>query len=561
MTDHSIFDCSTCDKTETSIYWTTRLACGLLLLMMIPAWALVIGYGLASSASIIQPFAVNTFLPTYTKGPNAYTWIPFSPGEKSVYVNFLECTQIAQIFPGSPDWSNNNGTEYITFVETTYPTFASCAQQVTAATLPVFPFDSVSEALLHCVSSTVAGRGIEPQAVVPAVAVYGADYTYLQKQSLEHCMRPEQAFLYDVLQDQGTEFYLGSYNAAVCILIGLWFMVVFSLYTLYVPSYLDDIGRSEGEMRSHEWAEGVKTKEKPSTVLATNRDYFSRTGVMMTLAAAVLSAALLIPLMIFAFRKQDITKDIYEKYTPFSTQNLVLGFAFSLAGTYYFAMDYWEKVFLLDSSDSANKVNLKPTPLKLLIPSSLQVNNPRALIPLLVFPFQESHVFFDAVMFIGLLGLQADVSTLEITQIFQALMYSALIGIAYAYTYYAGYDVQLKPQYSNWNMSLAANMASFLFALIPMVLIWLRFSDVSKTSTVHGLYIAYGAILAGILGIRFVSQLYMKRPMFLGWMQLWWALRLFLHVLAFYTIFLLQRGVLAKNDDLRAHVGLWLVNY
>lgn len=484
-------------------------------------WILIAIYALSPQSVNLLAFQSNTFLQTMHKGPHEYTWMSFEVGDYKA--EFKDCIQKAHIFDHVCDHSN--GTDQDFCMREKFPVFSHCTHNIFTLTTPPFPFNSFSDALLSCLQSSSDVAGLSD------LYVPSRDITTFQEDFLRQCISLDQQPRLTVMQDKHSTQYLGSFNAAIFLLTGAYIYMIFFIYTMFIPFFGKDI----------------QDKYKGSKLrISDDNEGVTRTGFRVTIVCFLLAAVLVIILAIFTWRDASQNIDV-----PMNTHTATICFAFALAVLYYFGVEIWEKIFIEDSENVAMGPRLD------LAMKGDAKDNATAL---LIFPWAESAIFTDTLIFVGLFGLQADVTTVEISTIFQATMYAAVLSVAYTYDYYEGYkkdSTLVKP----WIMAFCNNMAIWVLNFIPFIIVIRRFGGVAYPYSVNPYLVSYACIHYIMYFVKIAWQFLHTSPVFLGWSELFWYIKSGIQLFFMFTIFFAANSAFGLNNTLRDHANLWLVNY
>jgi hypothetical protein len=516
---------------------------------------------MSSSGTNLSAFSTNTFLNTHIRGSNEYTW--FSWEKTSILTNFFSCTKNAKIFDEDVCVGTNE-TAYVSCLQQKYPHIINCIQYsvLLDPSASKIPGLSLSQSMINCLYANPNSAGNSQS--VTGYAEPDIEVNDFQVYVLQRCITPDQKPILNVLQDKNSKFYLGSYNSGVVLFTAVWIIMVFLAYTAYVPNKM--FGTDDDTVQS------VNTYKLQDNDV--QRWY--RTGFIMTCVCTVVSALLFIALPLLTWRKSDIAETIVSLNIPMTVQTSTICMVFALMLFYYFGMEVWEKVLITDTMPLENKYAGEVVKGELGYHVNSQMRNrgrkqtmgitmaPKMYTngdwqtPLLVFPWAECNVFSDALVFIGLFGLQTDVTTYEITQLFQVVMYAAVVCVIFAYDYYSDNNAGTKD--GTWAMSFCSNCAALSFNIIPFVLIVYRFYH-TIPDTIQSYLVAYAVIHFFMYIFKIFWQFYWTGPVRLGWDELFWCAKISKQLLFIGLIFFMAVTNFKMNDVLSNHVHVWLANY
>jgi len=370
-------------KAKSNIYFAMKIYGIVLFVLSLVITVIIAIYTMsANNGTGISPqvYLTNTFLQTRDAGYPQYTWYSFDP--TSYVSQFYSCMKQSRIF------DNICQDAYQTCVNTKYPIFSVCVTQVASLSAPQFPYDSFSDMLMSCLHKTD-----------PTIPTY-------QKQLMTNCFALDQQPIVTVLQDKDSTYYLGSYNAGIFIFTAMYMLMIFLLYTIYTKAFV---------------GESMQDRIKPSfdypKLLSNNTDMFWwRTGFGMTLISFLISALLVAILAPFTWRTSETNP--FKDHVPMSLQTATITFAFALLILYYFGMELWEKIYIKDVEEGKNLVEMRsrytrqdmlsmhPKKLDLVMNPRQEYDKNEKFTPLLLFPWAESAVFVDALLKVGIIGLQ-----------------------------------------------------------------------------------------------------------------------------------------------------------
>lgn len=516
---------------------------------------LIAVYSMSSISTTISAFSANTFLHTHQKGSSEYTW--FSWDTSDALTSFYKCTQNARIFDTVCDMQNI--TLYSICIAEKYPKFSYCVNtQSSGLSPPQFPLLTMTQALMSCFFTNTDPSGYMPGMTDFAVPLI--DMTEFQQDILQRCIAPDQQPILTVLQDRNSKHYLGSYNSGIVLFTVVYIIMLFLFYTIYIPpSWVgSDEDNVEDPMQFPKLNYYRNDKEGKTSKDVT----WYRTGFWVTLISFIISAFLIVVLALFTWRTSET--EPFKNNVPMTIQTSTICMTFALMTFYYFGMELWEKLYIQNVTVPMDKHQVqKPTKGitarigMVMTPGIYEKGDKQA--PLLIFPWAEFNVFVDALVFIGILGLQTDITTLEITQIFQVATYAAIAGVVFAYDYHIqheGKDIEAE----QITMSFCSNMAVWTLNFIPFVLVIMRFNGVIP-DTIQTYLISYVVIHYFAYWIKIIWQLVYTSPIKLGWEELFWCAKVTKQLLFICLIFFAAIQNFKMNDTLRADVNVWLVNY
>ena len=344
--------------------------------------------------------------------------------------------------------------------------------------------------------------------------------TMYQHDLVRRCFRLDSEPYYTVLQDKDSPYMFGSYNAGVVLFTATFTIFVFLVYSFDITALIETFGGN---------SDMAQTRDRKITMLSF-----------------LLSILLVIILTVFAFRTQNTNP--YDNHVPMSaaTGTLCLGFALLLV--YYFGMELWEQKNLEKFTGN--------TQMRLDIMYPANINPKLKRLTLVVFPWAESSVFVDALLIIGLLGLQPDNMTTEVTSIFQATVYASFLTVLSTYDHYE-YKEGVKDD--PYIMAFLSHVAVLLLQLIPWLFILMRFSS-SVRPDVDNMLIAYTSLV--VAGSIFKVIWHIRhRKLTMTASQVFWFCKVTVQIVFVLIIFFMALNYYKLNDTLTSNASVWLANW
>ena len=498
---------------------TLHVVLGLFSLAVVLMLAIV---GLSNIQVNSQNFQTNTFFQSSRRGASEYTW---NSWETVDYKNpFYQCVQNSAVYKlqcGQSDFE-----EFKACVATGFPLVKDCVDKAAAADIPATPFETFSDSMIACLRSSHLESGYEPG--LKRVALGTGDVSAFQLDMIRGCMPTETRPILTVLQDKNSVHYLGSYNPVFFLFTAVFFITIFILYSYFLYVYEDN------QSQSNMYRYGL-----PLACLLLSAVYFS----------------ILIPM---AFRGSG---PWYDNQVPMSVQTFTVCLSFWVAMVYYFLMDWWEKCYATQNYAVKMSQNIGYSRMRAPIhvnPSKPKFGKDDRVHSLMIFPWAESMVFFDALITIGLLGLTIDNTTLEITQVFQLTLFASIMGVSYAYDYYENQEQSTSD--ICWTMSFCTNVAIFILNVVAASIVFNRVSFSASTAVSNAL-IAYMAIRCFMYMFKIVWHVLYNDKVYVGWSELLWMLKLLVQLALITTMFWSFISFVKDGQVLRDNVELWLINY
>lgn len=469
-----------------------------------------------------QNFQTNTFFQSSRRAASEYTWNSWEAVDYKT--PFYQCVQSSAVYKLQCGQSDLN--EFRLCVDAGFPLVKDCVDKAAAADIPVAPFETYSDSFIACLRSSHLESGYEPG--LKSVALGTGDVSAFQLDMIRGCMPTETRPILTVLQDKNSVHYLGSFNPVFFLFTAVFFIMVFIIYSYFLYLYEED------------------------TVTKNMYKYG------LPLVCLFLSAVYFAILMAMAFRDSG---DWYDNKVPMSVQTFTICLSFWVALVYYFLMDWWEKVYA--TQNYTVKMGQNVGLLRMRTPIHVKPEDPKfrnndRVHSLMIFPWAESMVFFDALITVGLLGLTMDNTTLEITQVFQLTLFASIMGVSYAYDYYENRDQ--KTSDICWTMSFCTNVAIFILNVLAASIVFNRLSFGGSTAVSNAL-IAYMAIRCFMYVFKIGWQLLYDDKVYIGWSELLWVLKLLVQLALITSMFWSFISFVKDGQVLRDNVNLWLINY
>lgn len=551
----SQFSCETCltpSEKEWSPYSIVRILGWIVLVLGFVNVVMIGLYGFSNQSKSNIAFHTNTFLESYKKGPLEYTWQSWDAFANTTM--FLQCTENARIFTTSCE--DGNETSYESCISKKFPRFYGCINRVQTSE----PYFSSSELYMNCLK-LVSSRD-SWNIGINQFQDNLVDFSKFQEEIVYNCLLPDQKPIVTVLQDKNSWWYLGNYNSALVLWTAVWIMCSFIVYTAYIPSALT---RQPGEY----------TDSRIPKIKLNSADTWARTGYVITWIVVIWNALFVIILLTTVFRQKSAgdMKGFYEMNIGMSITTSVICSIFIVFVCYYFAIELWEKQYITEVNSEYVKMQSKGSRLNLVFNTMTEWPKNQTQLPILLFPWAESAVFVDALILLGLIGLQIDNNTLEVTLMFQAIMYSSVIGVSYVYDLYEKiqYDKnsddparKLKeedrlPNDEPYIMSFCTNTASTLLWIIPLFLFIKRFTY-SSSGSLQIIILMYMIFMFILHFLKWIWHMTKLRVFPLGWAELFWILKWTIQLVFVLTAVLIANSEYDKNNSLRTNIQTWYIN-
>ena len=237
----------------------------------------------------------------------------------------------------------------------------------------------------------------------------------------------------DVMQTPYSSAFLGSYNKYFALLIGMWILCSFCVYSVWIMV------------------------ESPPTLNGKPAFWFARGGKALTIFALVWNAAAIIIVIIRSFGDPA-----NANYFPMTVQTVVVTLLFSFLATVYFGREVWELLFYSDESpvsSSGRGYQVLPeagqgNALKYSKPSkrsnlgyfmrvpaegtSANLESPQYT-PLFAPTWSDCWVLCDGLLTLGVIGYSQDVVTADLVMCFLHVLASAACSSSLVRLLYHGY--------------------------------------------------------------------------------------------------------------------------
>jgi len=315
----------------------------------------------------------------------------------------------------------------------------------------------------------------------------------------------------DIMQTPYTSSFLGSYNKHFTLVVGMWLMCSFAVYSAWAgaPSYSTSHG-------------------KPA-------NYLARGGKALTGLAFVWNAAIIIMVIVRGFGDPA-----NAKYFPMTVQTVVVTLLFSVLATMYFGRELYELFAYSGTAPSTYSRRSAPAPPQEQPgpPGSLRYSQPRRgqtlgyfmrvpeqgssaelympqLTPLFTPTWSDCWVLCDGLIVLGIIGYSKDVVTADIVMCFIYVLAAAAANSSLARLLYHGYINEVPASDGGYSalfnsrmeptskltgdnrqlesirvMAMVSDIASVLFSMVYWYLM-LRYNG----SAFLALYVVFSSIL------------------------------------------------------------------
>lgn len=271
----------------------------------------------------------------------------------------------------------------------------------------------------------------------------------------------------DVMQTPYSSTFLGSYNKHFVLVIGMWLMCSFAVYSAWVGA------------------------DGSASVNGKPRNFFARSGMFLTIFSFVWNFAAVIIVIVRGFTTSDNANNF-----PMSIQTVMVTLFFTIVATMYFGRELWEIIRYSGGDPSSSRGGNAGQParrkkIRAGFPASFNgargqyshlstfmsptATGDEAYIPLLSPAWSDCLLLCDGLILLGIVGTSPDVVTADIVACFVYVTAANAVHTAFVRLLENAYTEDDKERTSLRVMAMASNIAILMFSIMYWYLAFSRY--------------------------------------------------------------------------------------